>query len=64
MMNSKSIVDSHAHIGEGCLGLEAFRRLINDRRFKRIPKILETPKGPDLEEDIMNLATLRSLLKN
>ncbi len=56
-----SHVDRHAHIGEGCIGLEAFRCLVHDRRFARIPKILETPKGPDLEEDIMNLATLHSL---
>jgi deoxyribonuclease-4 len=35
---------------------------VNDKRFRNVPKILETPKGPDLEEDRMNLATLRSLL--
>jgi deoxyribonuclease IV len=57
-----SRVDRHAHIGKGCIGLGAFRCLVNDRRFARIPKILETPKGPGLEEDIMNLATLRSLI--
>jgi deoxyribonuclease IV len=57
-----SHVDRHAHIGKGCIGLEAFRCLVNDRRFTRIPKILETPKGPGPEEDIMNLATLKSLL--
>jgi deoxyribonuclease IV len=57
-----SHVDRHAHIGEGCIGLEGFRRLINDRRFARIPKILETPKGPDLAEDIMNLTILKKLL--
>jgi deoxyribonuclease IV len=58
-----SRVDRHCHIGHGFIGLEAFRCLVNDRRFRRIPKILETPKGPDLREDRMNLATLRSLLK-
>jgi deoxyribonuclease IV len=57
-----SRVDRHAHIGEGCIGLQGFRWLVNDRRFARIPKILETPKGPDLKEDIRNLAVLRSLL--
>jgi deoxyribonuclease IV len=56
-----SRVDRHAHIGKGFIGLEAFRCLVNDRRFARIPKILETPKGPDLEEDILNLAILNSL---
>lgn len=58
-----SRVDRHCHIGHGFIGLEAFRCLVNDRRFKNIPKILETPKGPDLQEDRMNLATLKSLLK-
>jgi deoxyribonuclease IV len=56
-----SRVDRHAHIGRGCIGTEAFRCLVNDRRFAQVPKILETPKGPGFEEDIMNLATLRSL---
>jgi len=58
-----SRVDRHGHIGQGFIGLEAFRCLVNDRRFAGIPKILETPKGPDLEEDRMNLATLESLVK-
>jgi len=58
-----SRVDRHCHIGSGFIGLEAFRCLVNDRRFKNIPKILETPKGPDLREDRMNLATLKSLVK-
>jgi deoxyribonuclease-4 len=58
-----SRVDRHFHIGKGFIGLDAFRFLINDRRFATIPKILETPKGPSLREDIMNLATLRSLIK-
>jgi deoxyribonuclease-4 len=57
-----SRVDRHCHIGQGRIGLEAFRCLVNDKRFRNVPKILETPKGPDLEEDRMNLATLHSLL--
>ncbi len=57
-----SRVDRHTHIGKGHIGLEAFRCLVNDRRFARVPKILETPKGEDLKEDKMNLATLRSLV--
>ena len=39
-----SRVDRHAHIGEGCLGLEPFRRIVNDRRFRDLPMLLETPK--------------------
>src|SRR4029453_2278709 len=58
-----SRIDRHAHIGKGFIGLEAFRCLVNDRRFARVPKILETPKGKDLKEDLMNLAVLRSLLR-
>ena len=60
-----SRVDRHAHIGEGCLGLEPFRHLLNDRRFRQVPMYLETPKGTrDGEDlDVMNLRTLRSLIK-
>ena len=39
-----SRVDRHAHIGEGCLGLEPFRRILNDPRFRGLPMLLETPK--------------------
>jgi deoxyribonuclease IV len=54
-------VDRHTHIGQGFIGLEAFRCLVNDRRFADVPKILETPKGNDLKFDLMNLRTLHSL---
>jgi deoxyribonuclease-4 len=57
-----SRVDRHTHIGQGFIGLEGFRCLMNDRRFFGIPKILETPKGKDLKEDIANLAVLRGLV--
>jgi deoxyribonuclease-4 len=57
-----SRVDRHEHIGKGCIGVEAFRRLLNDPRFWGIPMCLETPKGPDLKEDRENLALLRSLV--
>ena len=58
-----SRVDRHAHIGEGKIGREAFRHIVNDARFKNHPACLETPKEEDLKEDVMNLTTLRSLLK-
>jgi deoxyribonuclease-4 len=60
-----SRVDRHAHIGQGCLGLEPFRLLVNDPRFKDCPMILETPKeGPNDEDmDPLNLATLRGLVR-
>jgi deoxyribonuclease-4 len=57
-----SRLDRHEHIGRGWIGREAFRLLVNDPRFASVPMFLETPKGPDLREDIENLATLRSLL--
>jgi deoxyribonuclease IV len=57
-------VDRHTHIGQGFIGLEAFRCLVNDRRFTNVPKILETPKGKDLRDDRRNLATLRALFRN
>jgi deoxyribonuclease-4 len=55
-------VDRHEQIGKGWIGLEAFRLLMNDARFARVPMYLETPKGPELLEDIENLATLRALI--
>jgi len=58
-----SRVDRHEHIGQGFLGLEPFRFLLNDARFRGIPMILETDKGPDLAEDKENLAVLRSLIE-
>lgn len=56
-----SRVDRHEHIGKGTIGLDAFRFIMRDRRFRKIPKVLETPKGKDLREDVVNLKTLRSL---
>jgi deoxyribonuclease-4 len=58
-----SRVDRHEHIGQGLLGLEPFRFLVNDIRFRGIPMTLETEKGPDLAEDKENLATLRALVE-
>jgi deoxyribonuclease-4 len=65
-----SRVDRHDHIGKGCLGLEPFRRLLNDRRFDALPMLLETPKLETPESrrksdadpwDVRNLRTLRRL---
>lgn len=59
-----SRVDRHAHIGRGCLGLEPFRLLVNDERFRNRPMVLETPKeeGDNNSMDAINLATLHGLL--
>lgn len=56
-----SNIDRHAHIGQGHIGEEGFRLLVNDERFANIPMVLETPKGPDMAEDVMNLKVLRGL---
>ena len=57
-----SRVDRHEHIGKGKIGLDAFRFIMRDRRFRKIPKVLETPKGKELAEDVENMKTLRRLL--
>ena len=59
-----SHVDRHEHIGKGEIGKEAFGFIMNDDRFSKIPKILETPKGENgYEMDIVNLRALRELVK-
>lgn len=60
-----SRVDRHDHIGRGHLGLEPFRHLLNDARFRDTPMYLETEKGEEDDEelDAINLRTLRSLLR-
>lgn len=58
-----SRVDRHQHIGQGLLGLEPFRLLLNDPRFAALPGLLETPKGKEMREDIENLRVLRSLVE-
>lgn len=55
--------DRHEHIGKGFLGIEPFRFLMNDDRFKDLPMVLETPKGKELEEDRENLSVLRGLVE-
>ena len=60
-----SRVDRHEHIGKGCLGPAPFRHLLNDRRFRKTPMYLETPKGlrRGVEWDVINLRTLRKLAR-
>jgi deoxyribonuclease-4 len=58
-----SRLDRHEHIGRGQVGLEAFRLVLRDRRFRDLPMLLETPKGEDLAEDRENLAILRAMVE-
>ena len=54
--------DRHESIGEGELGIEPFRLIMNDQRLKNIPMVLETPKDDGLESDRKNLDILRNLI--
>ncbi len=65
-----SRVDRHEHIGEGCLGLAPFARLVNDSRFGGLPMLIETEKSEGCSKphlvvpdplDVRNLETLRLL---
>jgi deoxyribonuclease-4 len=58
-----SRVDRHEHIAEGQIGYDAFRFIMRDSRFRKVPKVLETPKGKEMREDVANLKRLRSLLR-
>ena len=55
-----SHADRHAHIGEGEIGLEAFRRLVNDPRLAGLPIIVETPDSETMHE--VNVRRLRELI--
>ena len=57
-----SHADRHEQLGEGFVGVRVFQMLLNDSSLSHVPMLLETPKGPDLAEDVVNLALLRSLI--
>ncbi len=60
-----SRVDRHEHIGDGQMGLEPFRLLLNDPKLATVPMYLETEKGENDEGesfDLINMRTLRSLV--
>ncbi len=59
-LNSR--VDRHWHIGEGTIGLEGFKLLLNHPAFKDVPKVMETPKKTE-EDDPKNMKVVRSLVK-
>ncbi len=54
--------DRHAAIGEGHIGLDGFRLVVNDPHLAALPMVLETPKSTDCHEDVENLARLRGLI--
>lgn len=60
-----SRVDRHDHVGKGKIGKSGFAHFVNDRRWREVPFILETPKGKDgrgSDLDRVNLQRLRSLI--
>ncbi|MFN3980892.1 MAG: deoxyribonuclease IV [Caldilinea sp.] len=59
-----SNLDRHVHIGEGEIGEQGFRHILNDLRWDGIAMLLETPKEETLEEDAMNLARLCALVED
>jgi deoxyribonuclease-4 len=54
--------DRHWHIGEGYIGLEGFRNLINHPLLRHLPGIMETPRK-DTIEDLKNMEVIRSLIE-
>ncbi|MBI1938492.1 MAG: deoxyribonuclease IV [Ignavibacteriales bacterium] len=58
-----SRVDRHDHIGKGFIGLEGFTNIMNDKKIERVPKVLETPKEKDQQEDVENIKVLLGLVK-
>ncbi len=51
-------VDRHEHLGKGEIGLDCFRWIVEDPRWAKTPKVLETPKSEDMHEDVENLTKL------
>ena len=55
--------DRHAHIGEGFVGVDGFRHILNDLRWDGVPMLLETPKKEDGDgKDVKNLRALADLV--
>jgi deoxyribonuclease IV len=58
-----SKLDRHEHIGQGTMGVETFRRLLNDKRFGHAAFIAETPVDEPGDEE-RNVRVLKSLVKS
>jgi deoxyribonuclease-4 len=56
-----SKLDRHEHIGQGTMGVEPFRRLLNDERWAHCAFIAETPVDEPGDEE-RNVRVLRSLV--
>lgn len=58
-----SKIDRHWHIGEGKIGKEGFRNIINHPLLKHLPGIMETPRTDD-KEDLKNMKTIKALVNS
>jgi deoxyribonuclease-4 len=58
-----SKLDRHQHIGQGTMGLEPFRRLLNDPRFSHVAFVAETPVDAPEDEE-RNVQVLKSLVES
>ena len=56
-------VDRHEHLGNGEIGIDCFRWIVEDPNWAKTPKVLETPKGEDMREDVENLTKLAPYLQ-
>ncbi len=55
----------YAKLSCGFTGLKAFELFMNDKRFRDIPKIIDTPQGKEWgNRDKANLKQLQAILKN
>src|SRR5581483_1824968 len=57
----QSNVDRHANIGDGYIGSDAFGLLLNDRRLRHLPWVLEVPGELKQGPDLVNVNRLRAL---
>ena len=57
-----SKLDRHQHIGQGTIGVEPFRRLLNDKRFAHCAFVAETPNDEPGDEE-RNVRVLKSLVE-
>ncbi len=57
-----SRVDRHWHIGDGYIGREGFRRIINHPELSHLPAILETPRKND-KDDLKNISVVKALVE-
>lgn len=55
--------DLHWHIGDGYIGLEGFRNIVNHPLLLHLPGIMETPRKDD-RDDIKNMRTIKELIIN